>query len=282
MRRILACLFVLALASLACNVGGTGTPTAPTEHPGTTSLAPTQTPEPALPTNTPAPPPTNASCGKLSLYIAPALGTSYGCQTFPEEGNLDLPPFGINPQYSEITISGYPLADRFMSPHINIYPVQRYHELLTDLVDSRVAALQTLLGGGTPGKPALPVLPIQNAAQFFFAQYAVVPFQNGNGIRYITEYGQAYYPINNHDMWLSYQALTADGQYWISMILPMSHPSLPANGDNPPGGDWNAFYDTAEAYFAQTATALNAQAPDSFIPSIVQVDAMINSMVVTP
>jgi hypothetical protein len=42
------------------------------------------------------------------------------------------------------------------------------------------------------------------AAEMVHAQYAVVPLQNGSGIRYVTMYGQALYPVNNHDMFLSY------------------------------------------------------------------------------
>jgi hypothetical protein len=276
MRRFSICLLVCSILLFACNISATKTPTTGGETPTATGTPVTV--EPPAATDTPAPPPPNVTCGPLSLYLDPALGTSYGCETLPEANDADIPAFGINPQYSKITLAGYPLADKFMSPHIDIYPVQRYRELLPDLVPLRVTALQTLLGGGAPGKPALPVLPIQNAAQFFFAQYSVVPFQNGSGIRYVTEYGQGYYSVNNYSIWLSFQGLTADGQYWISMILPISHPSLPANGDNPP----DALVNDTEAYFSQAAAALNAQAPDSFVPSIVQVDALINSMVVTP
>jgi hypothetical protein len=66
------------------------------------------------------------------------------------------------------------------------------------------------------------------------------------------------------------------------MLIPITHPSLPANGDNPPGGDWNAFFDNAETYFDEITVDLNALDPGSFIPSIGLVDTLIESMIVTP
>jgi hypothetical protein len=279
MRRLIACLFVFSLATFACNIPGSTTPSPGTQAPVNTAPVPTLQPPAA--TDTQGPPPTNATCGPLSLYLDPAIATSYDCQTIPEAADLEMPPFGINPQYSKLTLAGYPLADRFMTPHIDVFPVQRYHELLPDLVDPRVAALQALTGGGAPGAATLPLLPIFNAAQMFYAQYAVVPFQNGSGIRYVTMYGQAYYPANNHDVFFSFQGLTSDGLYWISLILPISHPSLPENGDNPPGG-YEEFNKNAEAYFVQIATQLNGQPPESFAPSITALDALILSITIQP
>ncbi len=279
MKRLFVFLFLFSLASFACNIPGPTTSPADTQAPANTEPAPTS--QPPMETDTQGPPPANATCGPLSLYLDPAIADSYDCQTIPEAANLEMPPFGINPQYSKITFVGYPLADRFMTPHIDVFPVQRFRELLPDLVDPRVTALQSLIGGGSPAPGALPLLPIFNAGQMFYAQYAVVPFQNGSGIRYVTLYGQAYYPANNHDDFFSFQGLTSDGKYWISLILPISHPSLPENGENPPGG-YEEFNKNAEAYFVQIAAQLNGQPPESFVPSIVMLDALIQSITIQP
>ena len=58
------------------------------------------------------------------------------------------------------------------------------------------------------------------------------PFVSGIGVRFLTEYAQYFVPVNNHDLFYTYQGLTNDGQYWISVILPINHPDLPANADN--------------------------------------------------
>jgi hypothetical protein len=278
MKRIFTLVLILSLASFACNLPDV-TPQPAETPPAVTS--PPATPQPPAATDTPAQPPANATCGPLSLYLDPALAASYNCETIPEAGDTQLPPMGVHPQYSKLTLVGYPLTDKTMTPHIDVYPVQRYKELLPDLVNPRAAALQSLIGGAAPGSETLPLLPIFNAAQLFYAQYAVVHFQNGSGYRIVTMYAQALYPVNNHDLFFSFQGLTADGKYWISVILPISHPSLPENGDNPPGG-WDAFMANADAYFAQITADLNGQAPESFVPSIAALDALIQSMLVQP
>jgi hypothetical protein len=279
MKRIPIFVLCLGLASFACNIGTTTPPPAGTQPPAATAQPATSQPPAA--TDTPAQPAANATCGPLSLYLDPALATSYSCETVPEAADTQLPPMAVNPQYSDLTFAGYPLTGKMMTPHIDVFPVERYAELLPDIVNPRVAALQALIGGGTPGTGDLPLLPVFNAAQTFYAQYAVVPFQNGSGYRCVTMYAQALYPANNHDVFFSYQGLTADGRYWISLIVPISNPALPENGDNPPGG-WDAFYANADAYFAQITSDLNSQAPESYIPSIALLDALIQSMVVQP
>jgi hypothetical protein len=277
MRRIWILPIVLLLAALACNIPTPVTPAGGTAVPPTAQPpASTDTQAAPAPTDTQGPPPANASCGPISVYLPPAIAGSYDCQTVPEAADLNLPPFGINPQYHEITLAGYPFTANRMTPHIDVFPVQRYRELLPDLVNPRVAALQALIAGGAPGPDALPLLPIFNAAELFHSQYQLVPFQNGNGYRTVTMYAQAYYPANNYDIFFSYQGLTADGGYWVSIILPISHPSLPATGEpSPDMGD-------AEAYYQQIQAQLNAEAPDSYVPSILLLDSMIQSILVQP
>ena len=68
----------------------------------------------------------------------------------------------------------------------------------------------------------------------------MINFQSGRGIRYVTEYAQMTYPITNHEMFFSFQGLTTDGKYWVSIILPISHPSLLDNGDDTSSADWTA------------------------------------------
>ena len=127
------------------------------------------------------------------------------------------------------------------------------------------------------------LLPAFNAGQVFYSQAAVIQFQNGRGIRYLTEYAQYTAPINNHDLFYTFQGLTADGQYWVSAILPVSNPMLPANGDNPPTGQsWEDFSNSYESYLADITAQLNAQGPGSFAPTITMLDVIINSIVIQP
>jgi hypothetical protein len=277
MKRLLFFLAMLSIPLLACNISATNTPGGGPETPAaeTPAVAETstvaETPLPAA-TSTPSP---NVVCNELSFYLDPAVASSFGCETVPEVSGADLAFFEIHPQHTKVTLYGYVLSDRFMTPQILVFPVQRYREILPDVINARLPALQALIAGGAPGGAALPLLPVFPAAEMFTAQYAVVPFQSGSGIRYITEYHQAYYTVNNHDIFLSFQGLTADGRFWVSVILPISHPSLSEISEpNIPEAD-------AATYYANMTAQLNAQPPESFIPSILALDALINSIIIS-
>jgi hypothetical protein len=278
MKRIALYLATLTMVGLACALPAPKTPPAATNTDAHTAAPPpapaaTHTATAAV---TPSPQ-ANVVCNEISFFLDPALASGSHCETIPEASGEDLPLFGINPQTTQVTLDGYILADRFHTPRIQVFPVARFQELAPEQVNPRLARLQELISGAAPGKETLPLLPVFNAAQMFKAQYSVVPFQNGKGIRYITMYGQAYYPVNNHDMFLSYQGLTADGKRWVSIVLPISHPSLPATGD-PASGDMN----NAEAYFAQKAADLNGQPAGSFSPSLPALDALLQSIQIQP
>ncbi len=151
------------------------------------------------------------------------------------------------------------------------------------MIPGSVTALNALIGGGAPPEGSLPQVGLYGAAQEFHAQYQLVPFANGNGIRYLTQYAQYYAPINNHDMFYTYQGMTADGQYWISAIVPMSHPLLPADPSIlPEGATVDNFGDIFVGYIGNLTNQLNTQAPESFIPSLTALDQMVASIEIHP
>ncbi len=189
----------------------------------------------------------------------------------------------IYPQHTRLTLQGYLLADKFFSPTISIYPLERYWELMPDFIPGRVASLQSLAAGTPPVDGSLPFLPVFNAAQVFHAQYQVLPFFSGNGIRYLTLFAQYFAPINNHDLFYTYQGITSDGNYWVSATLPINHPMLPDNGDNPPDGmSWEDFSDNYETYLVDITSQLNSQPGGGFTPSIAILDSLIGSITIGP
>ncbi|MBI4731577.1 MAG: hypothetical protein HY781_05520 [Chloroflexi bacterium] len=274
MKKLALPLIVIAFVLLACNI----TPAPPTKPPVTEPpvTEPPVTEPPVL---------TNVTCNELALYLDPTLAASYDCQTIPES------PYEmeIYPEHTELTLHGYLLADKFFVPHISVYPVAGYTALLPDVIPGRVAELQAMIGGGSippfvaSFSTALPFLPTFNAAQVFYAQEQILPFMSGSGIRFMTEYAQYFAPVNNHDLFYTYQGLTSDGLYWVSAILPINHPILPANADNPPGGvTWEEFSNNYEPYITDMVFQLNTQPPDSYIPTLIALDALVASITIHP
>jgi hypothetical protein len=272
MKRIFPVLGFLAILILACNLPTTVPPGVATES------AETNTPTvPPIPTFTAtSTSEANASCNELSFYLDPSLATSYHCETVP--ASISPTDYGTFPQYTKVSLVGYVLSDRAAEPVISVFPVDQFQLLLPGLINSDVSTLLALIASGTPGSSEPPYLLPAPAHELFTAQFAVTPFHNGSGFRFLTEIAQNIVPVNNHDMIFSYQGLTSDGRYWISIILPISHPSLPETGDNPPA----AFNNNATTYYTQITNQLNAEPPESFIPSIVTLTSLINSITVTP
>jgi hypothetical protein len=139
-----------------------------------------------------------------------------------------------------------------------------------------VASLQTLLE--SPQEvPDLPFLPMVNMAQTFHANLQYLEFRNGRGLRYITEYGQGIVPTNNFELIYTFQGLTNDGRYYIAAILPVNHPSLPADGAIT-GNEPLEFSNDHNAYINNIVQTLNIQAANTFVPDLTGLDAMMSSI----
>ena len=147
---------------------------------------------------------------------------------------------------------------------------------------------------GSPGtnisNEQLPVLPFLNEIQTFAAKIQVMPFQNGQGVRFLTEYGQSATSANNQDLFYQFQGLTDDGMDYITAVLPITSTDLsesndpaaavPMGGvDFPTMGDPNADW---EGYYTAVTELLNATPLENFYPAIDQLDALIKSIQVIP
>lgn len=73
-----------------------------------------------------------------------------------------------------------------------------------------------------------------------------------------------------------------DGEYYVAAILPIAHPSLPADSSEIPGGDPKALADTYDTYAADVTLQLAGYAASEFTPDLALLDAMIASLEVTP
>lgn len=135
--------------------------------------------------------------------------------------------------------------------------------------------MQNLLQSQQAGQ-YLPFLPLFNASQALHAQDKYLDFKNGKGVRFLTQFDQAPLPINNFELIYTYQGLTADGNFYVAAVLPINHPSLPADnkitGKEPP-----EFTSDFPKYLANTASALEQQPAGSFTPDLAKLDAMMSS-----
>jgi hypothetical protein len=285
-------IMVTILVSLACNFSAPVPTPEPTQviltEPATV-LPPTAVPATAEPTVTEATAivPSTTGNGPLNEFswfnINLPAGVANGGQSVVV---AEMPPsdqspaWDVAPQHEDISLTGYVLTGSFHEAQINVYPVQEFIAL-NPIVAERITTLQKIIQDKSNEPGNVPILPVWNATQVFFSNPTYLDFQNGSGIRYLTQYGQAIMPINNHDLFYSFQGLTTDGKYWISAILPVNHPSIQATYDDPLPADIDQFMANYEQYTTLLRANLDTQPPATFKPSLADLDAMISSIIVT-
>jgi hypothetical protein len=251
----------------------------------------TITEQPPQPTATSAPAPTTqpSTTSEAKVVASPTAAPSlpYSLDSTGMATNIQMetvaavtasdnaPYWEVMPAYTRLTLQGYPISNHMLEPQIFIYPVKDL-EQANEGAGKIVASLQSLIG--SPKEiPQMPFLPLFNASQVLHTQLQYLDFKNGHGLRYLTQFDQAPLPVNNHELIYTYQGLTSDGKYYVAAVLPITHPSLPAD-EKVTGKEPQEFTNDFPKYLATLTSTLNVQAPDTFTPDLTKLDAMFSSM----
>jgi len=210
---------------------------------------------------------------KIARTVVPAIiqGQNLGEEYMPGD---------TYPSYTEFSFEAYGVSDHFHEPKIRVYPVEEYRIINPSAANIIDELQQTLINKPVGGVMSnLPFLPMWNAAQMFSANVEYIDFQNGSGLRYLTMFGQAIYPIDNMNLFYTFQGITDDGRYYISAILPVIHGGLPNDGASLLD-DYEGFIENWDNYLADTLTFLEEQPPQSYLPNLEDLDAMMSSFVI--
>jgi hypothetical protein len=247
-----------------------------TEAPGDLTAAPT----PVAPGN-------NVTVGNISFVIPTGLSNSATHEVIARAEGQDIAPWEAAPEYTKFQLEDYLLTDKFHQPQLYVYPAEDYAALSPGAAES-IKRLQALTSGVgmDVNNDTLPFVPFFNAAQMFAAQVMPIQFRNGSGYRMLTQYGQAFSPVNNRDLFYHFEGLTSDGKYYIIAILPVTAPFLSADSapNSPLPADGILFdFNTTDpvAYFDAITQKLNNTASDRFSPSLAMLDALVQSLSVT-
>ena len=234
---------------------------------------PTQTPTPSA-TATPTELPVENAPPAITLEIG-SMATGLQTITVPAVQVGDRPYWEVLPEYTQVTLLGYPISNSLKQPQIFIFPLGDLEEVS---VETRgiIADLQELLDSPREIQ-IMPFLPLQNGMQSLHFHVQYLDFADGQGMRYLTEFDQGVVPVNNDGLIYTYQGLTNDGKYYVSAILPVNHPSLPENG-RITGNEPPEFTNNYHAYLADVVASLNPQAANTFTPDLTQLDAMLGSL----
>lgn len=227
----------------------------------------------------------------LSLVIPPEVATGASGSEQPRVDSEDAAWWQKTPGHLLVNLGDYSvLQGKTHQPQITVYPAMEYVELVPAAFEA-IHRLDNILYGSVNPEPGnLPAAPFINAQQSFASNIQVLSFQNGSGVRFVTQYDQYAAPANNQDLFYQFQGVTRDGAYYIVAIFPITTPVLAetsaADAPLPAGGivysdmmDTNADF---PSYYAAVTGLLNAQSPEAFTPTLDQLDALVQSMLVAP
>ncbi|MEJ5203171.1 MAG: hypothetical protein WHV66_13150 [Anaerolineales bacterium] len=249
-------------------------PTLPVQ-PTIPELPPTQPVEQSSPTPEP-----DVNFNGISFSYDKSLFSGVETAVVPASIVPDGAAFENYPEYTQFKFNGYVLQDKFFEPTIEVYPVNKYIQMSEPAAEI-ITEFRDLMSR-TPAAPEdIPHLPIWNAAQMMQAHVKYLKFQNGSGVRFLTQYAQSFVPINNHDMFYCFQGMTENEGYFISVTLPVNHPSLPPTYESIPNNDWEAFSNQFPTYIIEIEQKISAQPADSFTPRLDLLDQMIETILVS-
>lgn len=219
-------------------------------------------------------------------YLAATLSAAVVAgrpSTGPDDFLFDVMPDHIAFTFSDTYADDWTIYHQTVNipsqPQILIFPLDAY-AAMNPMAAAPIAQLNDLLRD-RPDLPngALPHLPPPNGQQDLQAQMRFLAFQNGAGMRYLTQFNQEPRQINNQEIYYTFQGVTADRAYYIAAFFPVQSSSLPA--DNTIADD-AAFARNLQNYLAQTTTDLNALPTTAFTPDLALLDALIESLLVEP
>jgi len=306
-------LFVALIFVVACNLPFFPFGSSPTETPNDIVVTATSvwhgeaTPSSPMPEGTAVTPAGGQSLPKMILPTEPTGTTIEGVtMSFPSclsnaviGGTYPAQPYDpmsglmeVYPEHRRFDFTHYPLTDTFFPPFMRVFPVAGFADAYA-LADSNYAQDQVVkLYNLLTTRPLevdnqLPFLVMTGAAQLFHTKLTYISFANGNGIRYLTEYGQYYAPYNNHDLFYTFQGITSDGKYWVSVVFPVNHTLLPANADAtevPPGSipipssESSTYEEDMMEYYARMDGLMYAAPENTFTPALDCLDQFVQSL----
>jgi hypothetical protein len=279
--------FGILMTSLACSIS-TITPITPTpvDQVGTIVAATMQalTASPSQSVSTPNPTGLPVSYENVSFVIPNGLASAANPEKMTAVDTNSGAPWEIAPTHLRFTLTGYPLQGKFFEPQIFVYPADAYAQV-NPAAGEQIERLKKAAAGSPLLKETLPNVPFFNAAHLIAARIQLLNFQNGSGVRELTQYDQYPAPINNHELFYHFEGLTSDNQYYIIAVLPVTAPML-AEDEKPespvPAGGVpiQTGVGPNNTYYFLVTEKLNSQAPDTFTPPIPMLDALIQSILV--
>lgn len=223
--------------------------------------------------------------GGVSFRLDPQLASSAQGETTKAVPVTEGPALGGAMPASIRFLFNGEKAPEFMSPgamQVSVYKTEDW-EKLDPATAKTVQALKDLL----KDKPVtfvqeIPALPPANATQVFHVQTKYLNFQNGSGAEFVTYYAQDVSPVLANLIFYTYQGLTNDGKYYVTVYFPVTTALLPTDPTAALGGQsYDAWSKNYVAYLTQLVKDLNGLHPAAYTPNLTLLEDLVKSIEVS-
>lgn len=218
---------------------------------------------------------TPADVANVTLdFVNNGLAKSHKVSTIAEtKNNPDEPPYmNGEPKHLRAVFDSDKLTDftTYLDRQVLVYPVAQFSSLFhgkeKTSFDQLMSDLKKIINTkSTKGIKELPILPSAEASETFHNQVKYLNFKQGSGVAFLSCYQQEDAPINNGDFFYTFQGLTTDGKYYVSVFYPVQAPKLKKNLPSKQGADY-----------------LGKLPPTEFVPSLNSIDTLLTSISIQP
>lgn len=225
------------------------------------------------------------------IYLS-SLANNVNINQFPGDPADYQAPGGPQPPYTEFILydglaapqSGFDGAAAvrvYLASDLANYPDSRAeYDQLQSLLAERADLAPYMVVGANLSENTLPFLPVLPAAQVIRARAQYIDTPSISGISYVTVYGQGPSPFVSSSFIYTFQGLSQDGLYYVTMIASVPMAMFPA--EIGADFDMDAFIAGITDYFNESIATLNAATPEQLDRKLSDIDTTIQSMTFVP
>jgi len=236
--------------------------------------------------------PATVSFNGVGFSFDPTLGTSVNITSVPAQSSAQVKVGVAAPAHTMFALYGSQkepgkTVKIGSGPVVRVYRVSdlsgfaEYSNALSGLQNllSQRTDLTTFMAPSTDANDlSLPYLPAAEAGQPLRARATYVNTADVQGVAYLTGFRQDVSAFAAKDFWYTFQGLSADGQWYISVVTPVKASMFPkkvkAKDNNFKGA---AEYNT---YLTDAISKLNSGDDTAFTPPLTAIDALVQSITI--
>jgi len=223
--------------------------------------------------------------GDLNFIIDPNLPQNLTITNYAAEALDNIYPGGPQPARTEFVFYTAPPAPQYVWDADMVIYLYRTEDLAAYIYhDAEYQSLQTILREhpelssfeSLEDYRRLPELPISTSVQVMRAYSQYRENCVYKGISYLTYHSADVSPFLPNGFTYSFQAISVDGQYYISASFRLTTSLFPSK--LPADFDYDTFVDNYDTYMAESIATLATASPDDFSPSLTTLDSFIDSI----